>query len=114
MDELKLLIELVASLPTMAIWVLVGFYVYKVTVIGSIYGLLRLSIVKLHDWLTKPKRVEYTLEGLVINQKVGDQLRTEIVRLARTSSGVIFTSDVEKLSRAIDKVVEEEAAKVKK
>lgn len=114
MDELKLLIELVASLPTMAIWVLVGFYVYKVTVIGSIYGLLRLCIIKMHDWLTKPKRIEFTMDGYVINNEVAAQLRNEIRRLARTTSGVIYSTDVAKLSRAIDKVVEEEAAKVKK
>lgn len=114
MDELKLLIELVASLPTMAIWVLVGFYIYKVTVIGSIYGLLRLCIVKMHDWLTKPKRVEFTMDGSVINREVEGQLRNEIRRLARTSGGTIFSHDVAKLSRAIDKIVEEEAAKVKK
>lgn len=69
MDELKLLIELVASLPTMAIWVLVGFYIYKVTVIGSIYGLLRLCIVKMHDWLTKPKRIEFRKCSFALHMK---------------------------------------------
>ncbi len=35
MEELKLLIEMVADLPQMALWVLVGFFVYKVVIVGS-------------------------------------------------------------------------------
>lgn len=55
MEELKLLIEMVSHLPAMAMWVLVGFFAYKVVIIGSIYGVIRLAIVKAHSWLTTPK-----------------------------------------------------------
>jgi len=49
MDELKLLIDMVANLPTLAVWVLVGYLAYKVVVVGSIYGVIRLLIIKGHD-----------------------------------------------------------------
>jgi hypothetical protein len=50
MEELEQLILLIGKLPTLAIWVLVGFFAYKTIVIGSIYGVIKLAIVKLHDW----------------------------------------------------------------
>jgi len=55
MEELKLLIKMVADLPQMALWVALGYFVYKVAVIGSIYGLARFFIDKLHSWLVTPK-----------------------------------------------------------
>lgn len=58
MEELKLLIEMVSTLPTMAIWVLVGFFAYKVICVGSIYGVIRLGITKLHDVIVA-RKVEY-------------------------------------------------------
>lgn len=58
MDELKMLIDMVAALPAMAMWVLVGFFAYKVVVVGSIYGLVRFVVDKLHSWLTGPPRPE--------------------------------------------------------
>ena len=72
MDELKLLIEMVANLPQMAIWVLVAFWAYKVVVIGSIYGVIRLAIVKLHDWLTTPRfRRHYCVQLCVNTRQAG-------------------------------------------
>jgi hypothetical protein len=50
MEELKLLVEMVASLPTLAVWVVAAFYLYKISIIGSIYGVIRFAISKLHDW----------------------------------------------------------------
>ena len=68
MDELKLLIEMVADLPQMALWVLIGFFIYKCVVIGSIYGVLRLLINRLHSWLTTPR------EKLIQSKKMIDDI----------------------------------------
>jgi len=100
MEELKLLVEMVASLPQAAIWVLVLFFCYKTIVIGSIYGVIRLSITLLHSWATKPKVIEYTLHGEPINIEVATLIRREISRIK--SSAYIHASDVEKLSLALD------------
>lgn len=100
MDELKLLIEMVAGMPTMALWVLIGYLVYKLAVIGSIYGLIRFAIDRLHSWLTHAKQVEYRLGAKTINEDVAQALSGQIARVG--SSGYIHASDVEKLRKAID------------
>lgn len=46
------------DLPDLAIWILIGVLFYKVVIIGSIFGIIKLSIVKLHDAITKEKKPE--------------------------------------------------------
>jgi len=110
MDELKLLIEMVSNLPSLAVWVLVGYLVYKVVVIGSIYGLARFGIDKLHDWLTKRKteyvRVEtqVLLDGFVISD-TKERLMAQLRRAAaaqKYKSDYIHDFTVDWLSAAID------------
>ena len=55
MDELKLLIDAVAGLPTLTLWILIGYLIYKLAVIGSIYGVIRYGIEKFVQWKTTPK-----------------------------------------------------------
>lgn len=105
MDELKLLIEMVANLPTLAVWVLVGYLAYKVAVVGSIYGVLRLMIVKFHDWLTMPPHpIKFEAGSKCISEAVATELRGEIGRLG--NGAYIHSSDVEKLRRAIDSILQ--------
>ena len=67
MEELKLLITLVKDLPAMAIWLLVIFYGYKVIIAGSIYGVIRFAINRLHSWATTPKEelTRYNVTGQI-------------------------------------------------
>lgn len=109
MDELKLLIEMVSNLPTMAVWVLVGFFAYKVAVIGSVYGVIRLLITKTHDWLTKPKVVVYDLKGICINEAVSLSLSAQIGRLPKNN--YLHASDVVDLAEAIDGILLKRAQK---
>lgn len=102
MDELKLLIEMVANLPQMALWVLVSFWAYKVVVIGSIYGAIRLAIVKLHDWLTTPKKVEMKIGGNLIDEATAAALNAQIARIKDGAYSHIRMSDVQKLREALD------------
>jgi hypothetical protein len=62
MEELKLLVEMVASLPSMALWVVAFFFVYKVSIIGSIYGVIRFCVAKLHDWAVTKKTTQPAIE----------------------------------------------------
>jgi hypothetical protein len=55
MEELKILVGMVADLPQMALWVVALFFAYKVTIVGSIFGVLRLLILKVHSWATTPR-----------------------------------------------------------
>ena len=81
MDELKLLIEMVANLPSLAIWVLLGYLVYKIVVIGSIYGVLRLAITMLHSAYTK-RSTELVLDGTLFDGNSSMvAFRTQLERL---------------------------------
>lgn len=100
MEELKMLIEMVAALPAMAIWVLVGFFAYKTVIIGSIYSVIRTGMTLLHSWATKPKQVEFTLHGVPISDTVAGALKGQIARLS--NSDYLHASGVEKLRLALD------------
>lgn len=100
MDELKLLIEAVAGLPTITLWVLVGYLIYKLAVIGSMYGVMRFAIQKFVEWKTQPKA--FKIGGKAINEEVAFELEVQISRLASTS--YIHASDVIKLKKALDTI----------
>jgi hypothetical protein len=110
MEELKLLIGMVKDLPAMALWVLAGFWAYKVIVIGSIYGVIKFVVSKFIEWRTYtppaapvvPK--EFTIGKTTINEEVAMALMGQIQRLNR--AGYIHMSDVAKLSKALDSIKE--------
>lgn len=98
MEELKLLIEMVANLPTLAVWVLVGYLAYKVVVVGSIYGMIRLLIVKVHDWKTQP--TVFKVGAKAIDEATAEALQAQIARVCSTN--YYHMSDVQKLREALD------------
>ena len=110
MEELKLLVDMVAHLPSMALWVIAFFFIYKVSIIGSIYGVIRLGIMKAHDWLTNPKPrtviQKIDVAGECITGAHTDLLR-QIRRCKRaTGQYYIHDSDVAWLTEAIDAKIE--------
>jgi hypothetical protein len=109
MDELKLLIDLVSHLPAMALWVLVGFFAYKIVVIGSIYGVIRFVAGQLFDWL-KQRKVEYKeirpmLEGMCIRTET-DRFIAQLNRVrgrgTKAKTEYIHDCSVDWLRAAID------------
>jgi hypothetical protein len=50
MEELKLLVESIANLPDLAIWVIAMYFFFKLAIVGSIFGVVRLFIVKVYDY----------------------------------------------------------------
>lgn len=71
-EELKTIVDMIAHLPTLAVWVLAGLLLYKLAIIGSIYGFLRFAIEKVHHYLitvaTKPlprKEAEVDISGVI-------------------------------------------------
>ncbi len=100
-----MLIDMVANLPAMAMWVLVGFFAYKVVIIGSVYGLVRFGISQFVVWRTwvKPTPdIRYTFLNKTINEDVSLALTAQIARIMDTKYGYIHMTDVQKLQRAID------------
>lgn len=110
MEELKLLIEMVAKLPNTALWVLLGYLVYKLAIVGSWYGLARFFIDKLHSWLTKRDvDVRLLLDGQTITgAKEGLLAQLERVRQVGYSTGYIHKSHIDWLREAIDDKLEKE------
>lgn len=109
MDELKLLIDTVAGLPTLTIWILAGYLLYKLCVIGSVYGVIKYAIQKFVEWRTMPPPaphpIQYKFGGFAINEDVALALIAQLQRLASTN--YIHASDVTKLSKAIDQIQKE-------
>lgn len=107
MDDLKELVGVVAGLPNLTVWVLAGFLAYKLAVVGSIYGVIRLALTLTHNWLTVPKptppaaRTEITFAGKPINDGTHLNLIAQVSRLT-SGTGYIHDSDVARLRRAID------------
>lgn len=64
-DSLKELVELIDKLPTLALWICVGFALYKLSIIASIYGVIRLGITRLFDYLQT--RSELKIDVVKIN-----------------------------------------------
>ncbi len=48
-DLLQAILAVVKDTPSIAIWVLAIFYGFKVVVVGSIYGVIRFCVSKIHD-----------------------------------------------------------------
>ena len=108
MDELKLLISMVNDLPTLATWVLVGYLIYKITVIGSIYGVIRLLIVKAHDVLVNRRPAIKDGELRCINDATLQLLTVQVERLRTGTNHYIHEGDVRKLKTALDKYLEKQ------
>lgn len=113
MDELKVLVEMLAGLPHTVLWVLVGYLIYKLVILGSIYGVLRLLIEKTHDWVTQPKRVEWDMGDITVGTTTKHALTEQLLRLRDRSSYIHF-EDSNRLRKAIDLLLEQERAAAKK
>jgi hypothetical protein len=102
MDELQVVVNMVKTLPTLAIWVLAGILLYKVTIIGSIFGILKLLINRVFEWQTQP--TQYKLYDSSINLDTYKALEVQIKRLG--TSSYIHMSDVRELEAWLDTVRE--------
>lgn len=106
MEELKLLVQMVADLPQMVLWVIAAYFFYKITVVGSIYGVIRFVAQKIHDVLVHRKTL--IEEGKVINPKalacINEDVEHELMKQLRRvqSTGYMHMSDVQKLAKLID------------
>ena len=101
MEELKIIVGMIANLPQMALWVLAGFWAYKVIVIGSVYGVIRLGINKAYDWLTSPKK--YDFNGVTTSESVKQALIAQMHRLQSLNHRAYFDHEhVEIMREALD------------
>jgi hypothetical protein len=116
MNELQLLITMVKDLPAMALWVLVGFWAYKVIFVGSVYGVIKLAIAKTHDVMIA-RKVEFKqmrpiLDRMTIDGEV-DYLIAQICRIKGKKTGSIYihNASINWLREAIDEKEAKDLAK---
>lgn len=111
MEELKILVEMVAGLPSLALWVVAFFFIYKVSVIGSIYGVIRFVTQRLYDWSVSGKRKEIHFEDIANDICVTtDDTRLKLIKLLKSIakdnghySGVfIHSGTVEWMEKAVN------------
>lgn len=101
MEELQTLVTMVAGLPTITVWILAGYLLYRLVVVGSIYGVIRLAINRYFEYKVKPVVVQHKVSNYAINEDVLHELQVQIGRLVN-GSAYIHTSDVGKLRWALD------------
>lgn len=108
MEELKILVNMVASLPQMALWVIAFFFAYKVMIIGSIYGVIRFCVERLYQWAITPRekilKVTADFEGLLFSNVDKAYLRAQLFRLTNTS--YVHNSHIDVLKQALDEYQE--------
>ena len=114
MEELKLLVESIAGLPDLAIWVVAMYFFFKLAIVGSIFGVARLFINKVHNiYSTKynkpePPVIEKTdiHFGQYVISKYYKDISVEIERLlklmVKKDASYIHNDDIGDLRRFID------------
>lgn len=120
MEEVKILIEAIAGLPDLALWVIAMYFFFKLAVVGSIYGVIRFITMKMHDWAIT-KRVTVKQETCVINldnhlitcsldDNIGE-FRRLLERMKFSTGQYIHSSDIARVNRALDMLMEKEGKK---
>lgn len=110
METLKQLIELIKELPDVALWVLAGYFFYKIIIVGSVYGLIKFVAQKIHDVLTRPKKVKFEIGNLYFNEDDAEAMKGAIANYATASNAScvrIHSTDSAKVVRIINEAANE-------
>lgn len=118
METLQSLATIIKDLPDTAIWIIAIYFFFKLAIVGSIYGVIRLAIIKLHDVLvTKnkaPTEVGVALDGRVISRNkvafLGQIDRISAHCNEGTSVSTLHSDATTFLRKAIDSQIEKEKA----
>lgn len=101
LQELKEILGIIKDLPHMVMWVLAGLLLYKITIIGSVYGVIKFAIDKFHDYLTKEKVIIniWKLDTLHLIDDAKLALSDFLHGKLGKSHGYIHSSDVREFMR---------------
>lgn len=120
-DAAKEIIELVKTMPDYALWILLGILFYKVFIAGSWIMVVRLLIIKIHDFLTRPTIVQHEMCGNPIDEKVRNDLDTVLYAVRKRGNDKHFVttsyfhqSDVEWLRNVVYAQIRKEEEENKK
>lgn len=109
MEELKNLAAVLKDLPHTAVWAIIAFLVYKLSVLASIYATIRFVVARGVEAyiakVTKPETTSVKLgNGLVLGDGTLPLLELQIMRL-RKHTQYIHTSDVQWLTEVLDEAL---------
>ena len=104
-EALREIVTIIKDLPAYAVWILAGFLFYKLTVIGSVYGVIRLGINRLFDYLMKDRKQikEFDLRGIILDEASEQMAKQLIISLRQHNLGYVHSTDIQ---FAIDAVKE--------
>lgn len=118
MEEIKTLVNAVAGLPNLAVWVVLGFLLYKMSILASLYGTIRFVAQKTHGFGVAKKTAAPIVRE--IHDKMGEiyihspaSLQSLLSHIAvrdspNKSPNHIHTSDVDWLRSVVMKAIKEE------
>ena len=109
-EELKTLLDMVAELPTMALWLLGGFFLFKLIVYLSttgaiVYGLKLLFDTVITCWKTErpPRKFQQSvkLDDEVIDDVTKERFLTFLKRCKKTTGIYLHNTDLRWLEEAV-------------
>lgn len=130
MEALQLLVEMVADLPEMALWVVALYFFYQLSIVGSIYGCIRFVTSKAADVMIKRSTARQeveemvSLEGMVLNKKLVPRLMAQLERIRNSEdplnidrgkyrSSYVDSDDVAFLEEAITEAINKRASEIR-
>lgn len=69
------LMEMIKGMPDLAVWVLAGVLLYKVVLVGSWIGVIRLLINKVYAGFTKERVVKYDINKVMLDKQAYDSFK---------------------------------------
>lgn len=111
-EGLKELAEILKELPDMAVLIMAGFLFYKLFIIGSVYGVIKLGINRLHDVMTKPKEqiIKYKLtDKIYSHDNAADIMEKFLEKICKFKGGYnLDNNDIQFIEEAFDEKMKRE------
>ena len=111
-EEIKLVLDSIGDLSGVALWVVGFFLAFKLVVYlsttGALVYLIKLAIVKLHNFLTTEKVVKYTIGGHFINTETKARYDRLLDSMKVSTGSWIHGSDIDRLEDALKAAAEKE------
>lgn len=92
MEELKILVGMVKDLPAMALWIIAGFFAYKVFIVGSIYGVIKLGINRVYDSIKSSHNANEKIASDKLKMDEYSKIGRELDSFVYCSPGQLFVA----------------------
>ena len=106
MEELKGFIGILKDMPDMVIWLVAFYFFFKIVVVGSIYKVVALAIVKVHDMVVAKKvniiDNSIKLDGEIISSDATQSKFKKLVKLIKFDSSYVHDNGIEFAMDAIE------------